>query len=74
MRMILIYNCKQFLFRFRFRFNNNFFKGVFIAMNIKKSVLTLAVLSALSVSAMAADPTNAEIMQMMQEMKTDGRP
>jgi hypothetical protein len=38
-------------------------------MNIKKRVLTLAVLSALSVSAMAADPTNAEIMQMMQEMK-----
>ena len=38
-------------------------------MNIKKRVLTLAVLSAISVSAMAADPTNAEIMQMMQEMK-----
>jgi hypothetical protein len=38
-------------------------------MNIKKSILSVAVLSALSVSAMAADPTNAEIMQMMQEMK-----
>ena len=38
-------------------------------MNIKKKVLALAVLSALSTSAMAADPTNAEIMQMMKEMK-----
>jgi hypothetical protein len=38
-------------------------------MNIKKKLLTMAVLSALSVSAMAADPTNAEIMQMMKEMK-----
>ena len=40
-------------------------------MNIKKRVLTLAVLSALSVSAIAADPTNAEIMQMMKEMKEE---
>ena len=40
-------------------------------MNIKKKVLALAVLSALSTSAMAADPTNAEIMQMMKEMKEE---
>ena len=40
-------------------------------MNIKKKVLALAVLSALSTSAMAADPTNAEIMQMMKEMKAE---
>ena len=40
-------------------------------MNIKKRVLTLAVLSAISVSAMAADPSNAEIMQMMKEMKEE---
>ena len=40
-------------------------------MNIKKKVLALAVLSALSVSAMAADPTNAEIMKMMKEMKEE---
>jgi len=40
-------------------------------MNIKKKLLTMAILSALSVSAMAADPTNAEIMQMMKEMKAE---
>ena len=40
-------------------------------MNIKKKLLTMAILSALSVSAMAADPTNAEIMKMMKEMKAE---
>ncbi|MDC0285850.1 hypothetical protein OAK42_01770, partial [Candidatus Poseidoniaceae archaeon] len=40
-------------------------------MNIKKKLLTMAILSALSISAMAADPTNAEIMQMMKEMKEE---
>ena len=40
-------------------------------MNIKKSVLTLAVLSTLSISAMANTPTNEEIYQMMQEMKEE---
>jgi hypothetical protein len=40
-------------------------------MNIKKNVLTLAVLSTLSVSAMANTPTNEEIYQMMQEMKEE---
>ena len=40
-------------------------------MNIKKSVLTLAVLSTLSVSAMANTPTNEEIYQMMKEMKEE---
>jgi hypothetical protein len=67
--MILIYNCKQ--FSLRFRFNKKFFKGVLIVMNIKKNVLTLAVLSTLSVSAMANTPTNEEIYQMMQEMKEE---
>jgi hypothetical protein len=40
-------------------------------MNIKKNVLTLAVLSTLSVSAMANTPTNEEIYQMMKEMKEE---
>ena len=40
-------------------------------MNIKKNVLTLAVLSALSVSAMANTPSNEEIMQMMKDMKEE---
>ena len=40
-------------------------------MNIKKSILTLAVLSTLSISAMANIPTNEEIYQMMQEMKEE---
>ena len=40
-------------------------------MNIKKSILTLAVLSSLSISAMANIPTNEEIYQMMQEMKEE---
>ena len=40
-------------------------------MNIKKRVLTLAVLSTLSISAMANTPTNEEIYQMMQEMKEE---
>ena len=40
-------------------------------MNIKKNVLTLAVLSSLSVSAMANTPTNEEIYQMMKEMKEE---
>ena len=66
--MILIYNCKQFSLRFR---SNKIFKGVLIVMNIKKSVLTLAVLSTLSVSAMANTPTNEEIYQMMKEMKEE---
>ena len=67
MRMILIYNCKQFSFRFRLKI----FKGVLIVMNIKNNVLTLAVLSTLSVSAMANTPTNEEIYQMMKEMKEE---
>ena len=67
--MILIYNCKQ--FSLRFRFNKKFFKGVLIVMNIKKNVLTLAVLSTLSISAMANTPTNEEIYQMMKEMKEE---
>jgi hypothetical protein len=46
-------------------------KGVLIVMNIKKNVLTLAVLSTLSVSAMANTPTNEEIYQMMKEMKEE---
>ena len=65
--MILIYNCKQFSFRLRLKF----FKGVLIVMNIKKNVLTLAVLSTLSISAMANTPTNEEIYQMMKEMKEE---
>ena len=40
-------------------------------MDFKKKVLTLAVLSAFSVSAMANTPTNEEIMQMMKEMKEE---
>ena len=40
-------------------------------MNIKKNVLTLAVLSTLSISAMANTPTNEEIYQMMKEMKEE---
>jgi len=40
-------------------------------MNMKKNILTLAVLSALSVSAMANTPSNEEIMQMMKEMKEE---
>ena len=40
-------------------------------MNIKKNVLTLAVLFSLSVSAMANTPTNEEIYQMMKEMKEE---
>ena len=40
-------------------------------MNIKKNILTLAVLSTLSVSAMANTPTNEEIYQMMKEMKEE---
>lgn len=40
-------------------------------MNIKKNVLTLAVLSALSVSAIANTPSNEEIMQMMKELKEE---
>ena len=66
--MILIYNCKQFSLRFRL---NKIFKGVLIVMNIKKNVLTLAVLSTLSISAMANTPTNEEIYQMMKEMKEE---
>ena len=38
---------------------------------MKKNFLTLAVLSALSVSAMANTPSNEEIMQMMKEMKEE---
>ena len=66
--MILIYNCKQFSFRLRL---NKIFEGVLIVMNIKKNVLTLAVLSTLSISAMANTPTNEEIYQMMKEMKEE---
>ena len=40
-------------------------------MNIKKNVLTLAVLSTLSISAMANTPSNEEIYQMMKEMKEE---
>ena len=40
-------------------------------MNMKRNVLTLAVLSALSVSALANTPSNEEIMQMMKEMKEE---
>ena len=68
MRMILIYNCKQFSLRLRLNF---YLKELLIVMNIKKSALTLAVLSTLSVSAMANTPTNEEIYQMMKEMKEE---
>ena len=40
-------------------------------MNFKKRALTLAALTALSVSAMANTPTNEEIYQMMKEMKEE---
>ena len=40
-------------------------------MNFKKKALTLAALTALSVSAMANTPTNEEIYQMMKEMKEE---